>query len=59
MFCGTPARGRPTVQDEVNLRVPVIYRQHDGYNPHVNERGIGNVIAQKRAKLLQNKTLHT
>jgi hypothetical protein len=43
----------------VDLRVPVIHRQHHSHDSHVCEVGIGNVIAEERTKLLQNKALHT
>jgi hypothetical protein len=36
-----------------------IHGQHDSGDPDGHERRIGDVIAQQRAKLLENETLHT
>jgi hypothetical protein len=46
-------------QDDVDLRVPVVDRQHDGHDAHAGEVGVRHVIAQERAKLFQNETLYT
>ena len=40
-------------------RVPVVDRQRDGHDVDIAHVGIGNVIAEERTKLLENKALHT
>jgi hypothetical protein len=50
---------RRCAQDEVHFRVPVIHRQHDGHHSHIGKVWIGNIIAEERLELLENKALHT
>jgi hypothetical protein len=43
----------------VDLRVPVVHRQHDGHDSHIGKLGIGDIVTEERHELLENKALHT